>query len=113
MSKTTVHQVVAALIEADWPAFCDDKGQIVGHAQITTDWAVIAQCETPLTQEQIDRASLALRGITQQARAWNFGNVGRKLDRAYHALGAPNPYADQHTLGGHEFHVGAHVAQMY
>jgi hypothetical protein len=105
MSDTTIHQVVAAIRDAH-PAMCDSKGDIVLSCDVGTDWAVIRDCEAAITQTQIDRASLALRGITEQARAWNWGNVEHKLDCAYAALGSKNPGT------GYDYHCGNHPVEI-
>ena len=101
---TTIHAVIAAIRDAA-PAMCDDTGKVVLSCDVTPDYAVVRDCGAPLTQAQIDRASLALRGLDAQARAWNWGNVEHKLDRAYRALGAHNPGT------GHDYHRGVHPVQ--
>lgn len=103
---TTLHAVVAALIQGH-PAIADAKGKIIVPCSVTTEWAVVRDCEIALTQSQLDRASLALRGIIPQAREWNWGKVKNKLDRAYRALGSENPG------DGHDFHRGIHPVQAH
>lgn len=101
---TTIHQVVAAIRNAA-PAMCDSEGNIVASCDVMATWAVIRECDSAITQTQIDRASLALRGLNEQARAWNWGNVEHKLDRAYRALGSENPGT------GYDYHCGNHPLQ--
>lgn len=101
---TTINHVIAAIRDAA-PAMCDDAGKVVLSCDITPDYAVVRDCGTPITQAQIDRSSLALRGLDAQARAWNWGNVEHKLDRAYRALGVENPGS------GYDYHCGTHPVQ--
>lgn len=73
---------------------------------VTLDWHVVAASGLRLSQAQLDQAHDILIGLNDQARAWNWGEVTQKLDRAYKMLGGENPAV------GHDYHRGMHPAQL-
>lgn len=101
---STIDDVVRGLIDG-LPAAVDRHGQVACSTDMQTSWAVVRDCEgRQLTQGQLDRASIALRHVRGQARAWHWEAVGHALDAGYLALGAENP-AD-----GYDYHCGLHPA---
>lgn len=103
---STVHDVLAAIRAAD-PALSDTDGHIVVSCDVGTDWPVVVACaiNPPLSQDQINRASLALVGLDDEVRAWNWPEVEHKLNCAYRALGCVNPGT------GYDYHCGRHPLQ--
>lgn len=106
MTTTSYDRIIAALI-ASPAAMTDRNGDIALSSGVQPDWAVVKGSGLALTQDQLDKASAALRGVIEQARAWHWDAVETKLDAAYRALGAENPGT------GNDFHRGAHPAQAH
>lgn len=93
-STVTIHEVIAALTDIE-------------PLDANNTLHVFSACDTDLTDGQLRAAAEALLGLRAQARAWNWGAVGEKLDRAYSILGHENPG------DGNDFHRGVHPAQQY